>query len=142
MKNSSISGTGLALGLAAADSAALATPMLSSPQSELMPRGKQRRVVVIGGGWGGLSVSRHLRERAPDLAVVMLERNPLFWSCPLIEKPRRVSASAAPSPPIPPPATMMGDAFDFMFSTLKEAPTSRKYSDPVSTELGDEQRGR
>ena len=43
-----ISGTGLALGLAAADSAALATPMLSSPQSELMPRGKQRRVVVIG----------------------------------------------------------------------------------------------
>ena len=49
-----ISGTGLALGLAAAHSAALATPMLSSPQSELMPRGTQRRVVVVGGGWGGL----------------------------------------------------------------------------------------
>ena len=81
-----ISGTGLALGLAAAHSAALATPMLSSPQSELMPRGKQRRVVVVGGGWGGLSVSRHLREQAPDLEVVMLERNPLFWSCPLSNK--------------------------------------------------------
>lgn len=66
--------------------AALANPTLSSPGGELMARSGKRRVVVLGGGWGGLSVSRHLREQAPDLEVVMLERNPLFWSCPLSNK--------------------------------------------------------
>lgn len=81
-----IHGSGLALGLLSGQTAALAAPMLSSPKSELMPRGSRRRVVVVGGGWGGLSVSRHLREQAPDLEVVMLERNPLFWSCPLSNK--------------------------------------------------------
>jgi NADH dehydrogenase FAD-containing subunit len=26
-----------------------------------MPKGKKRRVVVLGGGWGGLTTARHLR---------------------------------------------------------------------------------
>jgi NADH dehydrogenase FAD-containing subunit len=52
----------------------------------LMPKGRQRRVVVLGGGWGGLSTARYLRETAPDLEVVLIERNPVFWSCPLSNK--------------------------------------------------------
>jgi NADH dehydrogenase FAD-containing subunit len=51
-----------------------------------MPRGRQRRVVVLGGGWGGMTTARHLRETAPDLEVVLLEKNPVFWSCPLSNK--------------------------------------------------------
>lgn len=65
---------------------ALAQPMILTPASELVPRGRQRRVVVLGGGWGGLTTARHLREQAPDLEVVLVERNPIFWSCPLSNK--------------------------------------------------------
>lgn len=72
--------------LSAAPLPALAQPFLFSPSTELMPKGKKRRVLVLGGGWGGLSAARHLRETAPDLEVVLLEKNPIFWSCPLSNK--------------------------------------------------------
>jgi NADH dehydrogenase FAD-containing subunit len=61
-------------------------PAASTASSDLMPKGRARRVVVLGGGWGGLTAARHLRETAPDLEVVLLERNPVFWSCPLSNK--------------------------------------------------------
>ncbi len=51
-----------------------------------MSGSKSRRVVVVGGGWGGLSAARHLRVMAPELEVVLLERNPLFQSLPLSNK--------------------------------------------------------
>jgi NADPH-dependent 2,4-dienoyl-CoA reductase/sulfur reductase-like enzyme len=41
------------------------------------------RVVVVGGGWGGLAVARHLREMAPQLEITLLERKAAFWSGPL-----------------------------------------------------------
>ena len=77
---------GLAAGAAAAVPKSIAQPIISSPGSELMSRSGKRRVLVLGGGWGGLTVARHLRETAPDLEVVLLERNPVFWSCPLSNK--------------------------------------------------------
>lgn len=61
-------------------------PAASTSSSDLMPKGRARRVVVLGGGWGGLTAARHLRQTAPDLEVVLLERNPVFWSCPLSNK--------------------------------------------------------
>lgn len=66
--------------------AAPQAPMVAKGAPELMPKGNKRRVVVLGGGWGGLTVSRYLRQTAPELEVVMLERNPIFWSCPLSNK--------------------------------------------------------
>lgn len=69
-------GLGLGLGLAGC-----ALP-LQAALPQLMPRGSGRRVVVVGGGWGGLSAARHLRALAPDLEVVLLERNAEFWSLP------------------------------------------------------------
>lgn len=75
-----------ALGLTAAAQRAIGQPMIASPSQALLPKGSKRRVVVLGGGWGGLTVSRYLRETAPDLDVVLLERNPVFWSCPLSNK--------------------------------------------------------
>ncbi len=39
-----------------------------------------RRVIVIGGGWGGLSAARHLRALTPDLEVVLVDRQPAFVS--------------------------------------------------------------
>lgn len=44
------------------------------------------RVVIVGGGWGGLGAARHLREIAPGLDVVLLERQEVFRSLPLSNK--------------------------------------------------------
>lgn len=46
-------------------------------------RAAPRRVVIVGGGWGGLSAARHLRDADPELDITLIERNPAFWSCPL-----------------------------------------------------------
>jgi NADPH-dependent 2,4-dienoyl-CoA reductase/sulfur reductase-like enzyme len=47
---------------------------------------RPRRVVIVGGGWGGLAAARYLREFAPDIDVTLLEKNAFFWSCPLSNK--------------------------------------------------------
>ena len=41
------------------------------------------RVVVVGGGWGGLSVIQSLRRHLPDLSITLIEPQSLFWSHPL-----------------------------------------------------------
>ena len=66
------SGTGL--GLLAAGCAA---PMTG----DIAPK-SGRRVVVIGGGWGGASAAKYVRLSDPSIEVVMLEPNERFISCP------------------------------------------------------------
>ncbi len=68
--------------------ASLAVPgfLLAGEAPLLMPRSSARRVVIVGGGWGGLSAARSLREQAPDLEVVLLERQAIFRSLPLSNK--------------------------------------------------------
>ncbi|MDY0012688.1 MAG: FAD-dependent oxidoreductase [Rhodocyclaceae bacterium] len=58
------------------------SPALAAPP-RLLPASQGRRVVVVGGGWGGLATARHLRAQAPELEVVLLEQAPAFWSNPL-----------------------------------------------------------
>jgi len=41
-----------------------------------------RRVVVIGGGWGGASAAKYLRLSDPSIEVVLLEPSERFVSCP------------------------------------------------------------
>ena len=38
------------------------------------------RVVIAGGGWGGLSAARHLRALAPQLDVILIDRGAEFLS--------------------------------------------------------------
>lgn len=57
-----------------------------SGASTLLPASPGRRVVVVGGGWGGLSAARALRQAAPELEVVLLEPHTVFWSNPLSNK--------------------------------------------------------
>lgn len=67
--------------------AGLAAPAALTADTRLLPRkGKGPRIVICGGGWGGLSAARHLRDRIPDADVIVLERNPFFWSCPMSNK--------------------------------------------------------
>src|SRR5712691_9321589 len=41
-----------------------------------------RRVVVIGGGWGGATAAKYVRLADPSIEVVLLEPNKAFVSCP------------------------------------------------------------
>ena len=52
---------------------ATASPAAPAPQ----------RVVVIGGAWAGLSAARALRQAAPQLDVLVLDRDPVMRSLPL-----------------------------------------------------------
>ena len=76
-----------ALVLGAVAGPALAAPAVISPQSRILPRkGSAPRIVICGGGWGGLTAARYLRELIPNSDVVVLERNPSFWSGPMSNK--------------------------------------------------------
>lgn len=65
--------------------ASLAAPFIVRA-ADLLPSGPRRRAVVVGGGWGGLSAARRLQELAPELEVVLLEKNAAFRSLPLSNK--------------------------------------------------------
>ncbi len=41
------------------------------------------RVVVVGGGWGGLSAAKYIRLLDPGIEVVLVERRTEFQSCPV-----------------------------------------------------------
>jgi len=75
-----------AAAVTAASAPAFAQPAAVTANSLLLPKGKSPRVVVAGGGWGGLTAARHLRQLSPNTEVVVLERNPVFWSCPISNK--------------------------------------------------------
>lgn len=69
---------------------ALLTAAVALGATALLPRAgkasRKARVVIVGGGWGGLSAARYLHEIAPEIEVTLLERNPHFWSAPLSNK--------------------------------------------------------
>lgn len=64
-----------AFGLAGA---ALGTPMLAA-SARAQPTA---RVVVVGGGFGGVAAARTLRRLAPDIAVTLVVESPVFTTCP------------------------------------------------------------
>jgi len=48
-----------------------------------LPDTKKPRVVVLGGGWSGLSIAKTVKEFAPDADVILVERRQEFISCPV-----------------------------------------------------------
>ena len=62
--------------------AAAALPTLIGRPADL-PRATGRRVVVVGGGWSGLSVAKYLKINDPDCDVVLIERRSMFMSHPI-----------------------------------------------------------
>ncbi len=82
----------LAAGAALGSTAALAQPstplpfLITMASEPLLPKATGKRVVICGGGWGGISAAKHLRLLDPSLEVVVLERNPVFFSCPMSNK--------------------------------------------------------
>lgn len=44
--------------------------------------GKGARIAVVGGGFGGATCARYLRQMDPNLQVVLIEANPKYFTCP------------------------------------------------------------
>ncbi len=55
----------------------------ASPSAAAVARSTGQRVVIVGGGWAGLSAARELRRSAPELEVVVIDREPTLRSLPL-----------------------------------------------------------
>jgi NADPH-dependent 2,4-dienoyl-CoA reductase/sulfur reductase-like enzyme len=70
-----------ALGLMAG--AGLGWNRLVAANTPVPGRAGPQRVVVIGGAWAGLSAARTLRQAAPELDVLVLDRDPVFRPLPL-----------------------------------------------------------
>jgi NADPH-dependent 2,4-dienoyl-CoA reductase/sulfur reductase-like enzyme len=66
-------GTGLALGVFGGCAGAM--------RGDIAPT-SGRRVVVIGGGWGGATAAKYVRLHDPSIEVVLIEPNRRFVSCP------------------------------------------------------------
>ena len=48
-----------------------------------LKKGKAPRVVVVGGGWSGLSLAKQLKIEAPQAEVILVEQRFEFVSCPM-----------------------------------------------------------
>ena len=68
------------LKLAGAGVGAAGLPMIGRA-AELMPKGA-KRVVVVGGGYGGTIAAKYIRMMDKSIEVVLIERNDHFVSCP------------------------------------------------------------
>lgn len=71
---------GSASGIALAGCATQGAPSVSAV-GEIMPK-SGRRVVVVGGGYGGTIAAKYVRMLDPSIEVVLIERNKQFISCP------------------------------------------------------------
>jgi NADPH-dependent 2,4-dienoyl-CoA reductase/sulfur reductase-like enzyme len=74
--------TGAALAAAGAIGQGFAQEFYAKPAT-LLPRTRAPRVVVVGGGWGGTTVARKLKQAVPEAEVVLVEQRGYFMSCPM-----------------------------------------------------------
>ena len=49
--------------------------------------GASRKVVVIGGGFGGATAAKYLRKLDSSIEVTLVEPNPTFYTCLLYTSP-------------------------------------------------------
>ena len=68
-------------GVLAGGAAVMATALPAGAERILPATGP--RVVVVGGGWGGLTAAKYVRLLDPAVEVVLIERRTEFHSCPV-----------------------------------------------------------
>ncbi len=54
-----------------------------SSQKAPLPTKNKPRVVIVGGGWSGLSIAKNIKILSKDTEVVLVEQNDKFISCPM-----------------------------------------------------------
>lgn len=57
-------------------------PAASTALAPLMGASNGKRVVVLGGGFGGLTVAKYLRKESKEIEVVVIDKRDTFMSCP------------------------------------------------------------
>ncbi len=60
-----------------------ATSTTSCSKKDAKPTPQKPHVVVVGGGWAGLSCAKHLKQYLPEAEVTLVERRYEFLSCPV-----------------------------------------------------------
>jgi NADH dehydrogenase FAD-containing subunit len=75
--------TGLNLASAGKAEAATAKTHAVLESQAPLPKTKGQRVVVVGGGWSGLTAAKYLKQANAALDVVLVEKNATFMSCPI-----------------------------------------------------------
>ena len=48
-----------------------------------LPKTKAPRVVVVGGGWSGLTIAKYTKKYVPNAEVILVEQRSEFMSCPV-----------------------------------------------------------
>jgi sulfide dehydrogenase [flavocytochrome c] flavoprotein subunit len=69
-------------GFLCATTSALAAGLIGAP-AILRADGRKARAVVVGGDDGGAIPAKYLKMEDPDIRVTLIERNPVYVSCPL-----------------------------------------------------------
>jgi NADPH-dependent 2,4-dienoyl-CoA reductase/sulfur reductase-like enzyme len=75
--------TGAALAVSGVAGCAIFKSGTTETTAAPAPTASGRRVIVVGGGWGGATAAKYLRLSDPSIEVVMIEPNQKFISCPL-----------------------------------------------------------
>lgn len=44
---------------------------------------KKAKVVVVGGGYGGITAAKYIKKQNPETSVILIEKNQFFVSCPM-----------------------------------------------------------
>ncbi len=58
--------------------------MMPMHSGRMLPPSKVPRVVIVGGGWAGVTAAKHLKKELGDkVDVVLIEKRKIFMSCPI-----------------------------------------------------------
>lgn len=82
MASAGAAGAILGAGGATPTAHAAAVEILLNKKADL-PKAQGTRAVIVGGGWGGLTMAKYLKAHAPDWDVVLIETRASFVSCPV-----------------------------------------------------------
>lgn len=73
---------GISVAAAAVSGCTAATGVAPDAQNATNKMLGKHQVVIIGGGWGGLTVAKELKKIDPNFDVAIIEKNDSFMSCP------------------------------------------------------------
>ena len=62
---------------------AFALPSIAYSKTEKFIKRGKANVVIVGGGYGGVSVANQLKRENPEISVTLIEEKPFFVSCPM-----------------------------------------------------------
>lgn len=78
-----IAGVGAAaVAMSACTSSNAATTAVANTTKALKAKTSGKRIVIVGGGFGGLTIAKQLRAKDSSLDVIVLEKKDIFMSCP------------------------------------------------------------